>query len=221
MSFFETEFPRAIGYLAIGGPVFSTTTNEGFSGGEQRNRNWSQTRGIWTIDLQMKTQSFFDAVHAFFLAVGGQADAFRFFDHKDHTATGQTLGTADGTNKIFQLLKNYVSGGRTYTRTITKPITAAVIDFQGNALPNSVVVYDNGSAKTLTTDYTIDYTTGIITFVTAPTAGHAITADCQFHFPVRFMVDELKAQVEPSDVLGGNILISFPQFELREVKVTV
>jgi uncharacterized protein (TIGR02217 family) len=221
MSFFETEFPRAIGYLAIGGPAFSTTVNEGFSGGEQRNRNWTQTRGVWTIDLQMKTQSFFDAVHAFFLAVGGQADAFRLYDHKDNTAIGQALGTGDGTTLNFQLLKNYVSGGRTYTRTITKPITDEVNDFQGNPLGDTVKVYDNGTPKALTTDYTLDQTTGLITFVTAPAAGHAITADCQFHFPVRFMVDELKAQVEPSDVLGGNILISFPQFELREVKVTL
>ncbi len=221
MAFFETEFPRAIGYLAMGGPAFSTTVNEGLSGGEQRNRNWSQTRGVWTIDLQFKTQAYFDAVQAFHLVVGGQADAFRLYDHKDHTATGQTIGTGDGVTVAFQLVKNYASGGRTYTRTITKPITDEVNDFQGNPLTDTVVVYDNGTPKTFITDYTVDQTTGLVTFGTAPAAGHTITADCQFHFPVRFMVDELKAQVEPSDVLGGNILISFPQFELREVKVTL
>ena len=84
MAFFECEFPQQVSFLALGGPSFFTTINEGFSGGEQRNRNWSITRGEWTIDLHAKPQSYFDAAHAFFLNVGGQADAFRFKDHKDY-----------------------------------------------------------------------------------------------------------------------------------------
>src|SRR5208337_3425280 len=192
MSFFEVEFPTQIGFLASGGPAFFTTVNEGFSGGEQRNRNWSQTRALYTIDLQFKPQAYFDSVQAFFLVVGGQADAFRFKDHKDYIATGQVIGIGDGNTTVFQLVKNYVSGGRTYVRTILKPITADVVDFQGNTLTNTINVYDNGTKKTLTSDYTQDYTTGLITFNTAPVAGHVITADCQFHVPVRFMSDELK-----------------------------
>lgn len=221
MPFFETEFPREIGFLAVGGPSFFTTINEGFAGGEQRNRNWSQTRGSWTIDLQSKQQSYFDAVQAFFLVVGAQADAFRFYDHKDNSAAAQAIGTGDGTTTDFQLTKTYASGGRSYVKTIYKPITAAVTNFQGNSLPNTVTIYDNGTANTLTTDYTLDETTGIVSFVTAPVSGHPITADFSFHFPVRFTADQMKAQVEPSDVLGGNILISFPQFELREVKIQI
>src|SRR3979411_1487724 len=133
MSFFEGEFPKQIGFLASGGPSFSTAGTEGFSGGEQRNRNWSRTRGVWTVDLQFKTQAFFDAVQAFFLVVGGQADAFRFKDHKDFKATSQTIGTGDGVTVNFQLVRNYVSGVRTYVRVIQKPIMASVTDFQGNA----------------------------------------------------------------------------------------
>src|ERR1700736_2243069 len=170
MSFFECEFPREIAFMASGGPAFSTSVNEGFSGGEQRNRNWSKTRGAWTIDLQFKTQAFFDAVQAFFLVVGGQADAFRFKDQKDFKATGQTIGADDGVTVAFQLVRNYVSGARTYVRAITKPIMASVTDFQGNALADTVKIYDNGVLKTLgalspaTGDYTVDATTGIVTF---------------------------------------------------------
>lgn len=221
MAFFECEFPTAVGFLATGGPVFSTSVNEGFSGGEQRNRNWSKTRGVWTIDLQFKPQAYFDALQAFFLVVGGQADAFRFKDHKDFAAVGQRIGVGDGVTTTFQLVKNYVSGPRTYVRVISKPITAAVTDFQGNALPNTLKVYDNGAPQVLTVAYTIDSTTGIVTFVTAPIAGHIITADFDFHYPVRFTSDELKAQVEPSDITGGRILVSWPNFELREVKVSL
>ena len=224
MAFFETEFPTAIGFMAAGGPSFFTTVNEGFSGGEQRNRNWSATRGVWTIDLQFKPQEYFDDLQAFFLVVGGQADAFRFKDHKDFIAVGQLIGTGDGNATDFQLVKNYISGPRTYVRNIYKPITTDVLDFEGNYLTNTVKIYDNGSLKTLTSDYTQDYTTGIISFGSAPTSGHTITADFQFHYPVRFTSDELKAQIEPSWVNGGQNgqpLISWTNFELREVKVNI
>lgn len=219
--FFETEFPRGVGFLGLGGPAFSTTVNEGFGGGEQANRNWAQVRGTWTFDLHFKSQAYYDAVQAFFLVVGGRADAFRLFDIKDHAATGQSIGTGDGTTTVFQLTKTYTSGGRSYVRTISKPITSEVQDFQGNALPDTVVIYDNGTVQTPGTAWDVDETTGLITFLTAPLADHLITADFQFHFPVRFMTDELKAQVEPSGVQEGKTLISWQQFELREVKITL
>ncbi len=222
--FFECEFPKQVAFLALGGPTFNTTVNEGFSGGEQRNRNWSQTRGHWTIDLHDKPQAYFDAAHAFWLNVGGQADAFRFLDHKDYQAFDQLLGYGDGSTTTFQLIKNYTSGGRTYVRNIIKPIMASVQDFQGNALANTVVIRVGNSVKTLNTDYTVDATTGIVTFTTAPPSGsppNAITADFQFHYPVRFASDELAAQVEESDVQGGATLVSWPSFELREVKIAV
>lgn len=221
MSFFECEFPTQIAFMASGGPAFSTSVNEGFSGGEQRNRNWSLTRGVWTVDLHFKTQEFFDAVQAFFLVVGGQADAFRFKDHKDFKATNQHIGTGDNTTVAFQLVRNYVSGPRTYVRNIHKPIMSSITDFQGNALADTVKIYDNGVLKFLTTDYTIDATTGVVTFIVAPVAGHNITADFQFHYPARFTSDELKGQVEPSNVSGGQALITWPNFEIREVKVDV
>ena len=207
--------------MASGGPAFSTSVNEGFSGGEQRNRNWSKTRGVWTIDLHFKTQAFFDAVQAFFLVVGGQADAFRFKDHKDFRAINQLIGVGDGVAVTFQLVRNYVSGVRTYVRTIQKPIMSSVTDFQGNSLADTVKIYNNGAALALATDYTVDATTGIVTLVTAPIAGHSITADFQFHYPARFTSDELKGQIEPSNVSGGQALITWPNFEIREVKVDV
>lgn len=222
MAFFECEFPTAVGFMAAGGPSFYTTVNEGFAGGEQRNRNWSQTRGVWTIDIQNKPQQYFDALHAFFLVVGGQADAFRFKDHKDFTATNQIIGTGDGVTTVFQLVKNYVSGPRTYVRNIYKPITSSVLDFEGNPLADTVKVYDQGALLTAGVDYTLDYTTGLITFTTAPVNAHAITSDFQFHYPVRFTTDEFKAQIEQSWVnggVGGQPLITWPNFEIREVKV--
>ena len=198
--------------------MFSTTINSGFSGHEQRNQNWSLALGKWTVGLESKPQSYFDDVYNFCLAVNARADAFRFKDHKDYKATGQAIGTGDGSNTDFQLVKTYTVAGRTYTRTISKPVTASVQKFDGTYCKNTVRIYDAGTLKTLTTDYTIDYTTGIVTFGTAPATGHAITADFEFHFPARFDMDECQAAVEPSDVAGGQALITWANVAIVETR---
>jgi len=201
MAFFEVEFPRGIGYHRLGSPSgFSTQVNEGLSGQEQRNRNWTNSRGKWTISLMTPPgsqysgtrQSWIDILHAFHLVVGGKADAFRLKDHLDFQATNQLLATVAGN---VQLVKNYVIGGRTYQRVITKPITAAVLDYQGNALANTVFLHGTS------TPVTVDSTTGIVTGQSAGTA-----VDFQFHYPVRFDTDELPIEVQESNVGGGQPL---------------
>jgi uncharacterized protein (TIGR02217 family) len=228
MPFFEVQFPTTISYRAVGGPGFSTTINKGFSGQEGRNKNRAFSRGKWTVSLLTPAsvvnssiagpttrQEFIDLLLAFFLVVSGRADSFRLKDHKDFQFTASPIGTGDGTNTHFQLIKNYSIGGRTYTRTIYKPITAAVNDYLGNALPNTITVYDNGTPVP-GANYSVDQTTGIVTFVTAPLASHAITASGQFHFPVRFDTDDLPMQLEESDVAGGNPIASINSITLLE-----
>ena len=220
MSFFEVEFPRAIGYRAMGGPGFSTVVNQGFSGQEYRNRNWANSRGKWTIDLQTPSpnqvasrQSYIDLLLSFFLAVGGKADGFRLKDHKDFQATAQTISPITGSTTVYQLSRTYTIGGRSYVRNITKPITSSVTDYQGNALANTVQIYIGGVLQT--SGYTLDYTTGLVTFGSAP--GGAVTATCQYHFPVRFDTDDLAMQVEESNINAGQGIVSVHSVQLVEV----
>ena len=63
----------------------------------------------------------------------------------------EAVGTGDGTNKAFSLDFNPVVEG-------------------------SEKIYVAGVLKTVTTDYTMNYTTGAITFVTAPANLAAVTA---------------------------------------------
>lgn len=222
--FFETEFPRGLGYHRLGAPAgFSTVVNQGFSGQEQRNRNWANSRGKWTISLMTppssqfsrSRQAFIDLLTSFFLNVGGKADAFRLFDATDHQLTGQQIGIGNGTQTSFQLIRTYVIGGRSYVRNITKPITSSVGNYQGGALPDTVVAYFNG-VKQLT-GWAIDYTTGLFTFTPAVPNTVVVTADAQYDYPVRFDVDELPIQIEPSNVGGGQPLISINAVPLVEV----
>jgi Conserved hypothetical protein 2217 (DUF2460) len=54
----------------------------------------------------------------------GRARGFRFKDWKDYQAVAQPLQAIGGGN--YQLVKQYVSGGITYTRVITKPVAGAI-----------------------------------------------------------------------------------------------
>lgn len=215
MSFLEVEFPRAIAFLAKGGPAFSTTVNKGFSGAEQRNQNWALALGKWEIALNLKPQTYFQNVYDFFLNVGGKANAFRFYDAKDCQAFAQPIGIGAAGVTQFQLQRTYAVGSSSYVKPVCKPITSAVMRYDGSYLQNTVVVYVNGVAQGA--GWTVDFTTGIVTFAAPPAPGAVITADFQFNYPARFDTDECNAIIEESDVEGGNALITWSDVQLVEV----
>jgi uncharacterized protein (TIGR02217 family) len=218
MAFFEVEFPRKIAFGSAGGDRFSTTRNRGFSGGVQPNRNWAKSLAYFIVDLTAKSQDYFELVHNFFLNVGGGSDGFRFWWPLDHPVTNQIIATADGSaNPVYQLIKTYTIGSRTYTRTVVKPITSDVKDFEGTSLEDTVVLYDNGSTPSWT--YVVDETTGLVTVTGTPGSGHSITADFEFHIPVRFDVDDMKsAQLLESNFSAGNGVVNWTQLGMEEIR---
>lgn len=199
MAFIEIAFPSDIAYGSAGGPEYSTDIVITHGGYEQRNVNWSQARTKYNVAHGVKTQSQLDALIAFFRARKGRADGFRFKDWSDYKAIAQAIGTGNGTNKIFQLVKTYSSGSIVETRTITKPI-ASTLAVYVNA------VLQAGSA------YALDSATGKITFVTAPVNGAVVTADFEFDVPVRFDTDRLSATL---DSYGVNSWNDIPLIEVR------
>jgi uncharacterized protein (TIGR02217 family) len=130
----------------------------------------------------LKKQTQLDTLIAFFRARKGRAHGFRFKDWTDYKATGQAIGTGDGTNKIFQLSRTYSSGGNTDVRTITKPVAGTVKVYLAGVLQAS--------------GWSVNTTTGIITFTTAPGNGVAVSADYEFDVPVRFDTDRMAVTIE-------------------------
>jgi uncharacterized protein (TIGR02217 family) len=199
MAFVEVAFPSDIAYGSAGGPEYSTDIVITHGGHEQRNINWSQARARYNVAHGVKTQNQLDALIAFFRARKGRADGFRFKDWSDYKAVAQLIGTGNGSNKIFQLVKIYSSGGVIETRTITKPVSGSVNIYIGGVL-------QAGAA------YTLDPATGEITFVTAPANDALITADFEFDVPVRFDTDRLSATL---DSYGVNSWNDIPLVEIR------
>lgn len=183
MAFIETpRFPDDIAYGSSGGPEFKTFVFEGQSGIEQRHQAWSRHRSRYDVSYGIRDKTDMDTVRAFFYNMKGRANGFRFKDWGDYELTAEQIGTGDTTTTVFPITKTYTSGAQTYVRRIFKPVSG-------------IQVFVNGVLQTITTHYTIDLTTGIITFVSAP-AAVPITVTGEFDVPVRFDTDVLAASHE-------------------------
>ena len=98
--------------------------------------------------------------------------------------TDQVIGTGDAAEVDFQLVKIYTVGALSLTRNVTKPVTGTTII--------SLDDVPQGSG------WTVDTTTGIVTFSVAPGGSVVVKAGFQFDVPVRFDNDVLQvAQISP------------------------
>ncbi len=209
-AFHEVQFPTAFSLGARGGLSFSTYVTISESGFEQRNANWSQTRGRWNVGYPTRTREDMATLQSFFRNRFGRAYGFRFRDHSDYSATDVTIGTGNNVEDDFQLVKVYASGGSSYTRNILKPITASVVDANNVSLTNTVNIYINDVLQT--SGYTVSHATGIVHFTSPPSGGEVITADFEFDVPVRFNTDEMQIEAVTGD------LFSWPSLEVIEIR---
>lgn len=181
MSFHEVRLPDDIERGADIGPGFNTQIASLSSGFEQRNGNWSRARITADVGYGIQSEADYQEIVKFFYARQGRLFGFRFKDWSDFKAVGEVIGTGDDAQTKFQLVKTYSDSGNSYERPIQKPVSG------------SVTVYEDGVEQA---NVTVDTTTGVVTFDTAPGAGVEITADFEFDVPVRFDIDRISVQVE-------------------------
>lgn len=219
MAFLESpRFPININYGSSGGPVFSTdVVTFGLNGREYRNSNSQFDRRMYNIKYNIKSRQDAINVYEFFLARKGRFEGFRLKDVWDFTTNSdgytsptnvdQALGTGDASETDFQLVKAYAKGAGSYTRNIFKPVTG------------TVKVALDAADQTEGVDFTVG-STGIITFTSAPGAGVAVTAGCEFDIPVRFDIDDLSSlQFIFSTRKSPEFdILSFPDIPLIEIR---
>lgn len=207
MAFHEVRFPDDISRGARGGPERRTQIVELASGDEERNASWANSRRRYDVAYGIRRADDIAAVVAFFEARNGRLYGFRFKDWGDHKSClpsgtpspiDQAIGTGDGTTTASQLVKHYASGSQTWTRAITKPVA------------DTVRVALDGAEQLV--GWSVDTTTGVVTFDSAPAAGVAITAGFAFDVPVRFDTDVLDVTLD-LERLGS--ITSIPLLEIR------
>jgi uncharacterized protein (TIGR02217 family) len=217
MSFLETpRFPEEIALRSRGGPGYNTSIIVVRSGHESRNVNWSYPRHEYDVGYGIHTLDDLEELIEFFHSVGGRAYGFRYKDWADYKSvnTGSSVSyddqdcdpaTGDGVEDEFQLMKKYTKGAFSRQRIISKPVSG------------TVRVSINGSEKLqgdATYPWSIDTTTGIITFTSAvPPNTETVKAGYEFDVPVRFDTDTLSVSLETYQHAAAQV----PLIEIRDI----
>jgi uncharacterized protein (TIGR02217 family) len=194
MSFHHVVFPEAISYGSSGGPSFPVRVLEKDSGQEERISARQNPRHTFDVSKGVQSHEELFLVRQFYLARGGMANGFLYKDYSDFTSNptnggfpddqgteDQLIGTGNGSNTQFQLIKTYTSGPSSYVRKIQKPIASSV-----RVWVNGVEVFG----------FTVNETTGGVTLAAAPANGHLVKASFKFYVPVRFADETLNQSID-------------------------
>ncbi|MBB4051046.1 uncharacterized protein (TIGR02217 family) [Devosia subaequoris] len=192
MSFHHIRFPLDIALGARGGPERRTDVVTLAGGGEKRNGRWAHSRRRYNAGYGIKSRADMQAVLAFFEERRGRLHGFLWRDGLDHSSGGaaplptdQDIGNGDGVQTQFQLTKRYGAAFDPYLRPIAKPVSGSV----------RVAVDGVEQAG----GWSVDATSGIVGFASAPADGASVTAGFLFDVPVRFDTDRLDIELNSFD----------------------
>ncbi|MEN3329008.1 MAG: hypothetical protein V7638_3815 [Acidobacteriota bacterium] len=209
MAIVAVEFPLNAKRL---GPSIEAAVSilTSFTGVETVNPNRSQMRRTYNAAMGVKSLNDVFTLLTFWHAMGGPTTGFLVKDWIDFQTTRLATTHATGITSqgvatnvggaVWQLQKKYTVGATDHLRTLTRPKAGGAI-------------YFDGSLATVTTNYTYDTTTGLLTVVSgSPTA---ITHSLEFFVPCRFLQKTL-----PMDLLkysNGSGIVDVPDIPLIEI----
>lgn len=167
------------GYTAI--PVYDVTKIRTAGGHEDRNSPTEQP--LITIEgtVGPRRESEIQELLEFYHAMGGERVGFRVKNAADYkscavhetvSATDQPLVEADASDGTWQLVKRYTRGAKTTELDILKPVDG------------TIQIAADGDLLVENTDYSIDYTTGLVTLLSAVSG--TLTWGGEFDIPMRF-----------------------------------
>jgi uncharacterized protein (TIGR02217 family) len=162
-------------------PIWKTGIQESASGIEQRATRWSYPRWKFSLTFEFlrdDSNAEFQTLVSFFNSMKGMYDYFYYSDPSENSETAQGLGTGNGTQTDFPLVKSLGS--------FVEPVFHA---------PTVTAVYKDGVVQA--TGWTLVASSGgygndTIRFSSAPANGVVITADFTFVYVCRFDADEVE-----------------------------
>ena len=160
------------------------------SGNEARAPYRDQSRRLFNAVAGIKRLPDVRALDAFFMAMRGPLVGFLLKDWRDFAATRLAATHASGvttqgratviSGAVWQMEKWYTAGSQTHRRRIRRPVSPSA-------------VYFDGVLKTVTTHYTVDYSTGQLTVVSGSPS--SVEWEGDFNCEVRFGEDRLPAEL--------------------------
>ena len=164
-------------------PTFQTRIQRAVSGRELRALDYPYPLWQFTLVFDLlrdNPTAGYDELRTlmgFFMLCQGAYGTFLFEDPSDYRVTGQQIGIGNASTTVFQLQR--AMGATLPGGGFLEPIVA----------PNVVnAVYLDGITQNSGT-YSVDPSTGLVTFSIAPASGLIITADYSYYFRCRFTDD--------------------------------
>lgn len=162
-------FPNTLAFGARGGRSWNTGVVGTAGGHFSTNQNWAAPLGRWQVSLQNRSINEMLRVRALVFAVHGRAFAFRFtapFDFHINKVPARRL-----TSTTFQMRQRFSAGGELHYLDVKKP-----------KLNDTTLRVSLG--ETLTTDFVLDSTTGILTTGQSQPSTVHVYISGDYHIPV-------------------------------------
>lgn len=206
MAFQDIRMPKRICDQFQGGPTFATSIARARSGYAQANVDRPDPIFVYEANAFLKDFSTRYELMAFYMALRGMGYTFRFRP-MDHYWTGcdvyggigditplapasiPQFATGDGAEVDFQVRIPYTFGSITTWSTITKPCKWGAGDTMNDNPGYTGPRFWFGTTPLDPNDFSLNTTTGIVTFDTAPGNGVAVRTAMLFDRHVRWEDD--------------------------------
>lgn len=204
-SFVEERLELGALYGTDGGPQFRTTIVSAYSGYEERNADWEYEGGSWTLGAYRVNRAGLDYVKDFFRARRGRAVGFRWKNYGNYVMAKTDIGTGDDAETDFQIVRVVDTGyGEPYSWPVKKPVGGTVTVYVDD------VVTPSG--------WTLDTTTGVLTFGSPPADGAVIAVQCEYDMAVRFDTDHLQGIFKAVRMSDGEVVFEIAGLPIVEDK---
>lgn len=231
---FDTDVIVAGG--ATGGPEYANTVIRNPATGVYKvNIDRYDFQQVWNISTDLLTPELLEYFMRFWGGGFGSGYGFRVVIVSDFYMVDQVIGTGNGTQTVFPLLKTYKRPGANhqYVRRIIKPATntnvvGGVTLYEPDGVTVRTFPTDRGEGVgvpaftvelngTPTSAYQINNTTGVITMNAAPANGVVVTVSCEFDTAMRFMMNSFTLKPDISSDISGITLCEILPAELSIV----
>jgi len=216
---------------ATGGPQYANTIIKNPQTGIYKvNVGRYDFQQVWDMHTELMEPADLDYFMEFWGGGFGSAYGFRMLVVSDFFVIGEVLGTGNGVQTVFPLLKSYSRPGasHSYVRRIVKPVVNALVSggvtlYEPDGVTTRVIPSDWGLGRGVPafrvmlngvvqgSGYTVNNTTGIVTFAVAPTAGVVVSWSGEFDVPARFLQNSFQLKPDiASDIQGLQICEILP-----------
>lgn len=210
---------------ATGGPTYANTMARNLQTGIRKvNVGRLDFQQEWNVQTDLLSPADIAYFMNFWGGGYGSGYGFRAVIVSDFYVIGEVLGTSDGLigSRTWPLRKGYKRPGvaRVYYRRIIKPVVNALLGGASVTLhePDGVTSRVIPSVRgvglgvpafrvmldgVVTTAYTVDNTTGVVTLTSTPANGVVVSWSGEFDTPVQFLQNAFQLKPDVSSEIAG------------------